>query len=153
MSNSLQPHGLQHASFPVLHCLLEFVQTHVHWVSDAIQPSYPPSPLSSLPSIFPTIRVFSNDSALCSGWPKYWSFSISPPSEYSGLISFRIYWLLSHCCTMDSQESSPASHFKIISSSTFSLLYGPALTSILDFWINHDLDYTELCGQSDVSAL
>ena len=57
----------------------------------------------------------------------------------------------SPCSQKDSQESSPASHFKIISSSTFSLLYGPALTSILDFWINHDLDYTELCGQSDVS--
>ena len=59
----------------------------------------------------------------------------------------------SPCSPRDSQESSPASHFKIIISLTFSLLYGPALTSILDFWKNHDSDYTELCGQSDVSAL
>ena len=50
-------------------------------------------PLLLLPSIFPNIRVFSNESALCIQWPKYWSFSISPSSEYSGLISFRIDWL------------------------------------------------------------
>ena len=79
--------------FPVLHYLPEFAQTLVHWVSDAIQPSHPlfsPFPLS----IFPSIRVFSNVSALHTRWPKYWSFSfsISPYNEYSGLISFRIDW-------------------------------------------------------------
>ena len=70
---------------------LEFTQTHVHWVGDAIQPSHP---LSS-PSIFPSIRVFSNGSVLCIRWPKFWSFSfnISPFSEHSGLISFRMEWL------------------------------------------------------------
>ena len=81
---------------PVHHQLLEFTQTHVHRVSDAIQPSHPllPCPLLLLPSVFPSIRVFSNDSALCIRWPKYWSFcfSISPVNEYSGLISFRIDW-------------------------------------------------------------
>ena len=78
----------------VPHYLTEFDQTHVHWVSDIIQPSHPLSPPSPLPSIFPSIRVFSNESALCIRWPKYWSFSfsISPSSEYSGLISFRIDW-------------------------------------------------------------
>ena len=50
-------------------------------------------PLLRLPSIFPSIRVFSNESVLCIGWPKYWSFSISPSNEYSGLISFRMDWL------------------------------------------------------------
>ena len=77
---------------PVHHQLSEFTQTHVHRVGDAIQPSHPL--LSSLlpPSIFPSIRVFSNESALPSRWPKYWSFSfsISPSNEYSGPISFRM---------------------------------------------------------------
>ena len=79
---------------PVLHYLLEFAQTHVHWVGDAIQPSHPLSPLLLLPPVFPSIRVFSNESGLCIRWPWYWSFSfrISPSNEYSGLISFRIDW-------------------------------------------------------------
>ena len=78
--------------FPVLQYLPEFVQTHVHHVGDAIQPSHPLSPLLLLPSTFPS--TFSNESALGSRWPKYWSFSfsISPSSEYSGLISFRVDW-------------------------------------------------------------
>ena len=80
--------------FPVLHYLLEFAQTHVHWVGDAIQQSYPLSPLLLLPSIFPNIWVFSNEPALHIRWPKYWSFSfsISPSNEYLGLTSFRIDW-------------------------------------------------------------
>ena len=80
---------------PVHHQLPEFTQTHVHWVSDAIQPLILCCPLLLLPSIFPSIRVFSNESALCIRWPKYWSFSfsISPSNEYSGLISFRMDWL------------------------------------------------------------
>ena len=80
--------------FPVLHCFLEFTQIHVHWVSDAIKSSHPLSSLLLLPSIFPSIRVFSNESVLCIRSPKYWSFSfsISPSNEYSGLISFRIGW-------------------------------------------------------------
>ena len=78
--------------FPVHHQLPGLVQTRVHQVGDAIQPSHP---LLLLPSIFPSIRVFSNESVLCIRWPKYWSFSfsISPSNEYSGLISFRIDWL------------------------------------------------------------
>ena len=77
---------------PVLHHLLELAQTHVHWVGDAIQSSYPLSPLLLLPWTFPSIRVFSNELAVCITWPKYWSFSfsISNSNEYSGLISFRI---------------------------------------------------------------
>ena len=80
--------------FPVLHSLLEFAQTYVRWVSDATQPSHPLSPLLLLPSIFSSIKVFSNELALCIRWPKYWSFSfsISPSNEYSGLISFPIDW-------------------------------------------------------------
>ena len=75
--------------FPILHHLPKFVQTHVHWVSDAIQPSRPVIPFSSC---FPSIGVFSNESALPNRWPKYWSFSFSPSNEYSGLISFRMDW-------------------------------------------------------------
>ena len=80
--------------FPVLLCLLEFAQDHVHCVGDAIQPSYPLSPLLFLPSVFPSFKVFSNGLTLCIRWPKYWSFSfsISPSSEYSGSILFRIDW-------------------------------------------------------------
>ena len=79
----------------VHHQLPELTQTQAHWVSDAIQPSHPLSPLLLLPLIFPSIRVFSNESALGLRWPKYWrfSFSISPSNEYSGLISFRMDWL------------------------------------------------------------
>ena len=82
------------SSFPVPHYLLEFAQTHVHWVGDAIHPSHPPSPLLLLPSIFSSIRVFSSESVLRIRWPKYWnfSFSISPFNEYLGLISFGIDW-------------------------------------------------------------
>ena len=80
---------------PVHHQLPEFTQTHVHRVSDAIQPSHPPSSPSPLPPIPPSIRVFSNESALCMRWPKYWSFrfSIIPSKEIPGLISFRMDWL------------------------------------------------------------
>ena len=77
---------------PVHHQLLESTQTYVHCVGDAIQPSHP---LLLLPSIFPSIRVFSNESALCITWPKYWSFSfsISPSNEDPGLFSSRMDWL------------------------------------------------------------
>ena len=81
--------------FPDLHYLLEFAQTHVHWVGNAIEPSHlllypsPPAPNS------PRIRAFSNESTLHMRWPKYWSFSISisPSKEIPGLISFRMDWL------------------------------------------------------------
>ena len=86
---TLLPMDCSRPGFPVLHYLPEFAQTHVHWVDDAIQPCHPLSPLLLLPSLFPSIRVFSNMSILHIRWPKYWSFSfsISPSNEYSGLIS------------------------------------------------------------------
>ena len=78
--------------FPVHHQFPELAQTHVHRVGDAIQPFHPICHLVLLPAIFPSIMVFSNESALPRSWPKDWcfSFSISPSNEYSGLISFRI---------------------------------------------------------------
>ena len=80
--------------FPVHHQLPEFTQTHVHWVSDAIQPSHPLSSPSPPAFNLSQHRVFSSESVLCIRWPKYWSFSfsISPSNEYSGLISFRMDW-------------------------------------------------------------
>ena len=79
---------------PVLYCLLECAQIHVHWVSDAIQLSHPLSPPSPLAFSLSSIRVFSSESVLCIRWPKYWSFcfSISPSNEYSELISSSIDW-------------------------------------------------------------
>ena len=79
--------------FPVLHHLLEFAQTYVHRVSDTISSSV--VPFSSLPSIFPSIRVFLNELTLYIRWPKYWSFRFSiscPCNLYPGLISFRSHW-------------------------------------------------------------
>ena len=110
-------------------------------------------PLLLLSSIFPSIRVFSSEMVLHIRWPKYWSFSfsISSSSEYSGLISFKIDWF-APCCPRDSQESSPTPQFKSINSLALTFLYGPTLTSIHDYWINHSLDYMDLCWQSDVSA-
>ena len=83
VSNTLQPHKLQHCRPPCPSPTPGVYLIHVHWVSDAIQPSHPllsPSP----PAIFPNVRVFSNESALHIRWPKYWSISISPSSEYQG---------------------------------------------------------------------
>ena len=81
--------------FPVHHQLLGLTQTHVHWVSEAIQPFILCRPLLLLLSIFPSIRVFPNESVLQIRWPKYWSFclSISPSNEHPGLVSFRMDWL------------------------------------------------------------
>ena len=115
-------------------------------------------PLLLLPSIFPSIRIFSNESTLHIRWPKYWSFSfsISPSNEYLGLISFRIDWfdllavqgsglVAKSCLTLflgqedplekerDSQESSPIPQFKSINSSALSFLYSPTITSIHDY--------------------
>ena len=92
-------------------------------------------PLLLLPSIFPSIRIFSNESVLPIRWPKYWSFSynISPSNEYSGLISFKMDWL-DLLAVQDSQESSPTPQFKSINSSVLSFLYSPTLTSIHDHW-------------------
>ena len=97
--------------------------------------------LFHLPSIFPSIRVFSNESALHIRWPKYWSFSFSiiPSNEYSGLIVFRIDWF-DLIAVQGTLKSSPAPQFKITNSLALSFLYGPALISIHDHWKNHSFD-------------
>ena len=126
----------------VLHCLPEFAQILVHWIRDAIQPSYPSLPLFFLTSIFPSVRIFSNELALCIRWPEYWGFifSISPSNEYSGLISFRIDWF----GLLESKGlSSVFSNTTVQKHQCFGsqLLYGPTLTSIPDYWKNHSFDY------------
>ena len=134
---------------PAHHQLLESTQTHVHCVGDTIQPSHP----LHLPSIFPSIKVFSNESALHIRWPKYWSFSfnISPSNEHPGLISFRMDWL-DLLAVQGTLKSPPTPQVKSINSSAPSFLYSPTLTSIHDYWKNHSFDYMDLHQQSGVSA-
>ena len=101
VSDSLQPHRPQHARPPCPSSLPGYTQIHVHRVGDASNHLILCHSLLLLRSIFPSIRVFSNESLLHIRWPKYWSFSfsISPSNEHSGLISFRIDWfdLLAVC--------------------------------------------------------
>ena len=110
-------------------------------------------PLLLLPSIFPSIKVFSNESALHIRWPKYsgYSFGMSPSSKHSGLISFRIDWF-DLLAVQGTLKSSPA-QFESINSLALSLHYGPTLTSVHDYWKNHSFGYTEFCRQIYVSAL
>ena len=126
--------------FPLLYYLLEFAQIHVHWVmpSNHFILCHP----LLLPSVFPSIRVFSNESALRIRWPKYWSFSlsISLSNEYLGLNAFRIWLVWSARSPRDSQESSPAPQFKSINSLALSLLYVYGLTSLHDYWKNHSFE-------------
>ena len=99
-------------------------------------------PLLFTPSIFPSIRVFSNESAFCIRWPNYWSFSfnISPSSEHPGLISFRMDWL--NLLALQGTLKSLLQHHssKSINSSALSFLYSLNFTSVHDYWQNHSLD-------------
>ena len=123
---------------PVHPQLPEFTQTQVHWCHPTSVILCHPLPL--LPSIFPSIRIFSNESVLHIRWPKYWSFSFkfSPSNEHPGLISFRKDWL-DLLAVQGTLESSPTPQFKSINFSVLSFLYSPTLTSIHDCWKNHSL--------------
>ena len=118
----------------VHHQLPEFTQTHVHWVSDTFHPSHPLSPPSPPLSIFPSIRVFPNELALHIRCPKYWSFSfsISLSNKCSWLIFFRIDWF-DILAVQGTLKSLLQHHSLKASSSVFSLLYGPTLTSVHDY--------------------
>ena len=151
MSDPLGPVDCSAPGFPVQ--LPELAQTHVHRVSEDIQPSHPLS--SSSPAFsLSQHQGLSSKSVLHIRWPKYWSFSfsISPSNEYSGLISFRMHWF-------DLLEVQGLS--RVFSSTTvlkheflgLSLLYGPTLTSVHVYWKSHSFDYKNLCWQSDVSVL
>ena len=142
VSNTLWPHELQHTraslsitnsrSLPKLMSVKSVMPSN-HLILCR--------PLLFLPSIFPSIRVFSNESALHIKWPKYWSlsFNISPSNEHPGLISFRMDWL-DLLAVQGTLESSPTPQFKSINSSVLSFLYSPTLTSIHAYWKNHSLD-------------
>ena len=107
-----------------------------------------------LPSTFPSIRVFSNESPLHIRWPKDWSFSfnISPSNEYSGLISFRIDWLdlLAVQGTLKSLLQHHSSKASVLCNLAFIIVQ--LLTSIHDYWKNHSFDQMDLCWRSNVSA-
>ena len=107
-----------------------------------------------LPSVFPSIRVISNESTLCIRCPKYWSFSCSirPSNEYSGLISFRIDWV--DLLAIQGALKNLLQHHNLKASILLmlSLLYGPAVTFVHDCWKNHIFDYMDLCWQNDVFA-
>ena len=132
--------------FPVLHCLPEFAQTHVYWLSDAIQESHPLSPLS-LPAL---------NSSQCQ-CVFQWIGSLQQVAKVVDLphqsfqwifrTDFHEDWLVWSCSPVDSGESSPAPQFKSINSSVLGLLYGPALTSIHDYWKNNSFDYTDFVGK------
>ena len=142
--NFCDPKDCSMPGFPVHHQLLEPTQTHVHWVSDAIQQSHPLHPILLLPSIFPSIRVFSNESVLRIRWLKYWSFSISPSNEYSGLISFRMNWLdlLAVQGALKSLLQHHSSKASILWLSAFFIVQ---IAHPHDYWKNHSLDETDLC--------
>ena len=135
--------GYSMPGFPVPHYLLEFAQTHVQWVSDAIQPSHPLLSSSSPPlSLSQHQGLFQWDSSSYQVAWKYWSFSfsISPSSEYSGLISFRMDWL--DLLVVQGTLKSLQHH-----SSALNFLYHPTLTSIHDYWKNHSFDRQAFVGK------
>ena len=124
---------------------------------DSVIPSnrlIPCRPLFLLPSIFPSIWVFSNELALHIRWPTYWSFnfSISPSSKYSGLIFFRTDWF-DLLAVQGTLKSLFQHQFESINFLVLNYLYGPTLTSIYNYWEKkHSFDYMARCLQSNVSA-
>ena len=129
--------------FPVHHQFPKLTQTHVHRAGDTIEPFHPLHPLLLVPSIFPSIRVFSNKSVLCISWPKHWSFSFSssPSNDYSGLISFRMDWLdlLAVQETLKSLLQHHSSKASFLWHSALLMVQHPFMlvTSIHDYWENH----------------
>ena len=132
------PQNCSISGLPVPHYLPEFSQVHVHWISDAIQTSHLLLPSSFAFNLSQYQRLFqwvgcSHQVDEVSELQKFqWMFRVSVLWDRS------LVW--SSCCPRDSQESSPAPHIKSISYSALSLLYGPALTSIYDYWKNHSFD-------------
>ena len=108
---------------------------------------------SSCPQSFLALQSFFNESTFHVRWTKYWSFdfSINPSNEYSRSI-LKDWMVWSPCSPRDSQEFSPAPQFESIDSLMVSLIYGPTITSVHDYWKNHNFDYMDLCQQSNVPA-
>ena len=137
MSDSLWPHEPQEArsitssQSPPKPMSIELVMSSNHLILCC--------PLLLPPSIFPSIRVFSNESVLHIRWPKYWEFQHQSFNNYSGLISFRMDWL-DFLAVQGTLKSPPTPWIKGISSLVLSLLYGPTLKSIHDYWKTHSFD-------------
>ena len=153
MSDSFRPHESQHARPP---CPSPTPGAHsysFHQVSDAIQPSHPlssPSPTFSLSQHQGLFQWVSSLHQVAKGLEfqlQHQSFQWTPRADLleDGLVG-------SSCSPRNSQESFPSPQFKSINTSALSLLYGPTLTSIHDYWKNHSFDYMDLCWQSNVSA-
>ena len=140
--------------FPVLHYVPVFAQTHVHWISDTIQLSYPlPPPLPSAfnlsqhQGLFQWVGSLHHVAKVLELQLQHQSF------QWIFRVDFLEDWLVSSpCCPRDSQESSPAWYFKTINSWVLSFFYAPMITFIVDYWKNHSFDYTDLCWQSGISA-
>ena len=157
MSSSFNPMDSSMSGFLDIHYLLEFSQTHVHWVSDAIQPSHP-----LLPPSPPTFSLSQHQGhfqhvPLHIRWPKYWSFSISPANKYSGLISLRIDWfdVLAIQETLVSLLQNHNLEASILQDLAFFMVLLSNL-SVREYWkdnrFNNRFSYMDLCCQRDVSA-
>ena len=140
--NFYDPMNSSTPGLPVQHQLLEFTQTHVHWVSESIQPSHPlssPSPPTLNPSqhhgLFKRVSSSHEVAKVLEFQLQHQSFKWTPRTDLlqNGLVG-------SPCSPRDSQESSPTPQFKSISSSALSFLYSPTLSSIHDHWKNNSLD-------------
>ena len=146
---------------PVLHYLPEFAPIHVHWAGDTIQPSHPPPPPSPVAfnlfqhqGLFQWVSSLHQVAKLLKLQLQHHSFHEYGIYQWIFKTNFLQNWLFDHLSPGDFQESSPTSQFKSISSLALSLLYGPTLTSVHDYWEKkkHSFDYMDLCRQSDVSA-
>ena len=148
------PMGCSTPGFPVPHHLPKYAQVHVHCMVMPSSHLILWRPLLLLPSIFPSIRDFSNESAVCIRWPQYWSFSfsISPSNEYLELISLKIDWF--DLLVVQETRRSLLQHHSWKASILWrsALFYSPTLKTVCDYWEDHSLDYTDLCQQSSVSA-
>ena len=140
--------------FPVHHQLTELAQTHVHWVSDAIQSSHLLSSpslsifnLSKHQGLFQWVSSSHHVAKLLEFQLQHQSFQLIFRTDFLQDDQFDL------CSPKDSQESSPTAQFKSINSSVLSFLYSPMLTSIHDYWKNHSFNQTYLCQQSNVSFL
>ena len=146
------PKNYSKPGFPVPHYLPELAQTHVHWLSDAIQPSSSVIPfsfnLSQHQGLFQSVGSLDQVAKILELQLRHQSFQWIFRTDFlqDGLV-----W--SPCSPRYSQESSLTPHFKSISPSALSLLYGPTLTSIHDYWKNHSFDYMDLCWQSNASVM
>ena len=145
---TLWPHGLQHTRLPCP-SLSPSVCSNSCPLSQWCHPTISSStaPFSFWPQSFPASGSFPMSQLI--KWPKFWSFSISPSNEYSELISFKIDWF---DLAVQGALKSLLQHHDSKASLVLSLLYGPALTYIHDYWKNHSFDYKGYCHQSDIPA-